>query len=113
MDVEVRDESVLIAAMADELDAAVAFDETGQAGLDIVAAAALPVGCANARCEHLVNRRALQDRVSGPPGAPPPPLRNASHFAMSPSGALRPPFDTVIPLSKSKRCSLTPSSVPT
>jgi hypothetical protein len=29
---------------------------------------------------------------------------------MSPSGAFSPPFETVMPLSKSKRCSFSPSS---
>src|SRR5438045_1353662 len=40
-----------------------------------------------------------------------PPIRNASHFAMSPSGAFRPPFETVMPVSKSNRCSCSPVSV--
>ena len=31
---------------------------------------------------------------------------------MSPSGAFRPPFDTVMPVSKSKRCSFEPFVVP-
>ena len=43
MEVQVRDEAVLIAAVADQLDAAVPFDETRQAGLHVVAAAALAV----------------------------------------------------------------------
>ena len=48
MDVQVRDEAVLIAAVADQLDAAVPLDEKRQPRLHIVAAAALAVGRADA-----------------------------------------------------------------
>ena len=58
-----RNESVLIAAVADELDAAVALDETREAGLHVVAAAAFAIPRANLWREHLVERRALQDAL--------------------------------------------------
>ena len=61
MQVEVRDEAVLIAAVADQLDAAVPLDEARQPGLHVVAAAALAVARADLRREHLVERR----RASG------------------------------------------------
>ena len=54
MHVEVRDEAVLIAAVPDQFDAAVALDETRQPGLHIAAAAALAIGGADLRREHLV-----------------------------------------------------------
>ena len=63
VDVEVRNEPVLIAAVADELDPAVPLDEARQPGLHVVAAAAFAVDGANLRREHLVERRSLQDRV--------------------------------------------------
>jgi hypothetical protein len=59
-----------------------------------------------------VNISSIDARRRTPSFAAVPPMRNASHLAMSPSGAFNPPFDTVMPLSKSNRCSVMPSSVP-
>ena len=63
MNVEVGDEAVLIAAMADELHAAVPFDEAREARLHIVAAAAFAVSRADLRGEHFFERLPFQDRV--------------------------------------------------
>jgi hypothetical protein len=49
MNVQVRDEAVLIAAVPDELDAVMPLDECRQRSLDIVAAATLAIGPPNLR----------------------------------------------------------------
>src|SRR5262245_38887484 len=65
VDVQVRDETVLIAAVPDQLDAVMPLDERRQAGLDVLAAAAFAVAGAKPRGEHLVDRRTLQDALTG------------------------------------------------
>ena len=52
--IEVRDEAVLVAAVSDQLHAAMPLDEAGQPGLHVAAAATFAIGRADLRCEHLV-----------------------------------------------------------
>ena len=106
MNIEVRDEPVLIAAVANQFHAAMPFDEAGEPGLHVAATAAFAIGCADLRCEHLVERRALEDgAVSGTQESQV--LRHVTKRCVQATVGHR---DARV---ESNGCSVVPSSVPT